>query len=78
MNPFTFVRTQFYGESDGFGTAAAACLLLRIMEANYTGGMASGENPYQYALTQLEQYGQGNDFLKLLARDWHGKANPHV
>ncbi|MCX7429191.1 MAG: hypothetical protein NTW96_26640, partial [Planctomycetia bacterium] len=68
---------QFYPEHDGFGLSAAACLLLRVLEANYSGGMGAGANPYQYVLSVLEQYGQGNDFLKTLAHDWHTKADPH-
>lgn len=74
MNPFEYVRTQFYGESDGFGMSAAACLLLRVLEAGYTSGMAAGANPYQYVLSVLEQLAPDNDFLKSLTRDWNSRA----
>jgi len=52
--------------------------LVNKAEANYTGGMAAGGNPYKYALSALEQYGQENDFYRHLAREWNSKANPHV
>lgn len=78
MNPFLFIRTQFYPNHDGFGETAGACLILRILEANYSGGMAAGANAFRYALTVLEEIAPDNTFVKKLRADWHSKANPHI
>jgi len=77
MNPWSVVL-YFYGDLlSKFGMDGAAVLVCRIMEANYSGGMPSGSNPYAWCLSQLQQYAP-NPLIEKMARDWNTRANPHV
>ncbi len=74
MNPFNYIVTEFYGDTNRFGLDAGAVLLLRVMAAGYTGTMPAGSNPYRWVLAQLSAYAP-NDFLNHLAREWNTRAN---